>query len=336
MPRAQETMANSFDLATAGGLEPRLRDLVERRRAVLGPGYRLFYERPVEVVRGEGVHLYDADGDEYLDAYNNVPCVGHAHPRVVEAIARQAATLNTHTRYLQPSRSSTTPSGCVATHAPAARNVMFTCTGSEANDLALRVARYRDRRRRRDRHARTPTTASPARSRRSRRASAPNVPLGHERPRDRAARHARRRRGGRRRLRGARRGRDRRPRAPRRRAWRRSSSTRIFSTDGILPDPAGFLRPAVDVVRARRRALRRRRGPGRLRPHRRRAVGLPAPRHRRPTSSRMGKPMGNGLPIAAPSPGRRLIEPFGTDGRATSTPSAETPSRIAAAQPSST
>jgi 4-aminobutyrate aminotransferase-like enzyme len=75
-------------------------DLLARRRKALGPGYELFYDEPLHLVRGEGVWLFDADGGRYLDCYNNVPSVGHCHPRVVEAIAHQAATRNTHTRYL--------------------------------------------------------------------------------------------------------------------------------------------------------------------------------------------------------------------------------------------
>ncbi|WP_345069700.1 aspartate aminotransferase family protein [Leifsonia kafniensis] len=116
------------------------RDLVARRERLLGQAYRLFYERPIEIVRGEGTRLYDADGAEYLDVYNNVPSVGHSHPRVVEAIARQAATLNTHTRYL--SRGILDYSDdLLATLPPGIDNAMFTCTGSEANDLALRLAK---------------------------------------------------------------------------------------------------------------------------------------------------------------------------------------------------
>ena len=74
--------------------------LLERRYRVLGRNSPLFYDKPLHLVRGEGVWLYDADGKRYLDAYNNVPHVGHCHPRVVAALSRQAATLNTHTRYL--------------------------------------------------------------------------------------------------------------------------------------------------------------------------------------------------------------------------------------------
>ena len=84
------------------GRRPRPRAAQDSRAAAPACSARptsCFYANPVRIVRGEGVHLYDADGQAYLDAYNNVPSVGHCHPRVVEAIARQAATLNTHTRY---------------------------------------------------------------------------------------------------------------------------------------------------------------------------------------------------------------------------------------------
>jgi 4-aminobutyrate aminotransferase-like enzyme len=73
---------------------------LERRYSVLGRNSPLFYDKPQHLVRGEGVWLYDADGRRYLDAYNNVPHVGHCHPRVVAALCRQATTLNMHTRYL--------------------------------------------------------------------------------------------------------------------------------------------------------------------------------------------------------------------------------------------
>ncbi len=80
-------------------LRPRA-PLRERRAAVLGPGLRLSYEEPLHIVRGEGSWLYDADDRAYLDAYNNVACVGHSHPAVVATIAGQARILNTNTRYL--------------------------------------------------------------------------------------------------------------------------------------------------------------------------------------------------------------------------------------------
>ena len=114
--------------------------LMARRAKLLGPAYRLFYETPLHPVRGEGVWLFDADGRRYLDAYNNVASVGHCHPHVVAAIARQAGTLNTHTRYLHEGVLDYAER-LLATMPPALSHAMFTCTGSEANDLAMRIAR---------------------------------------------------------------------------------------------------------------------------------------------------------------------------------------------------
>jgi 4-aminobutyrate aminotransferase-like enzyme len=114
--------------------------ILARRARVLAPTYRLFYEQPLELVRAEGVWMYDAQGRRYLDAYNNVPVVGHCHPAVVEAITRQARTLNTHTRYLAelPLKLG---EELLATMPSALGNVVYTCTGSEANDLAVRVSK---------------------------------------------------------------------------------------------------------------------------------------------------------------------------------------------------
>jgi len=131
-------MVNSFvpgEVELASGDK----SLVDRRLAALGPAYRLFYQRPVRLVRAEDVWLYGPNGERYLDAYNNVVSVGHCHPHVVDAIARQAGTLCTHTRYL------TSPvidyaERLLGTLPAALSNVMFTCSGSEANDLALRIA----------------------------------------------------------------------------------------------------------------------------------------------------------------------------------------------------
>ena len=113
--------------------------LVERRNRSLGSAYRLFYDEPVEIVRGLGSKLWDAAGTEFLDVYNNVPSVGHSHPRVVEAISRQAALVNTNTRYLDRSLIDYSED-LLGTLPRALANVMYTCTGSEANDLALRIA----------------------------------------------------------------------------------------------------------------------------------------------------------------------------------------------------
>lgn len=114
--------------------------LLARRARLLGPAYRLFYEEPLQLVRGDGVWLFDAAGRRYLDAYNNVASVGHANPQVVQAIAQQAARLNTHTRYLHEGVLDYAER-LLATLPPALGHAMFTCTGSEANDLALRIAR---------------------------------------------------------------------------------------------------------------------------------------------------------------------------------------------------
>ncbi len=114
--------------------------LLERRRTLLGPNVATFYDEPLHLVKGEGVWLWDADGRKYLDCYNNVPHVGHCHPKVVAAICKQASTLNTHTRYLHALVLDYIERLTATMDAPLATAVM-TCTGSEANDLALRLAR---------------------------------------------------------------------------------------------------------------------------------------------------------------------------------------------------
>jgi 4-aminobutyrate aminotransferase-like enzyme len=121
-------------------LDPRTRALVDRREAVLSPGYRLFYAHPIEFVRGSGTKLYTRDGDEYLDVYNNVPSVGHSHPRVTAAIAEQAALLNTHTRYLHEGLIDYAEL-LLDSFTNGLDTLTLVCTGSEANDLALRVAK---------------------------------------------------------------------------------------------------------------------------------------------------------------------------------------------------
>ncbi len=114
-------------------------NLIERRRRLLGRHVTTFYDEPFAPVRGEGVWLYDVDGRRYLDCYNNVPHVGHCHPKVVNAIARQAATLNVHTRYVHD--------GVVeygerltAKFGHDLTSMIMVNSGSEANDVALRMA----------------------------------------------------------------------------------------------------------------------------------------------------------------------------------------------------
>jgi len=118
----------------------RLEKLLERRQRFMGKAYRLFYEQPLHVVSGEGVWLYDSDGNKYLDVYNNVPHVGHCHPQVVEAICKQAQTLNTHTRYLHDLVLEYAER-LTAKFPDKLDKAMFACSGTEANELALRLAR---------------------------------------------------------------------------------------------------------------------------------------------------------------------------------------------------
>ena len=133
-------MVNAYVPGSSPTLPERERALIERRERLLGPAYRLFYEEPVHLVRGEGVWLYDPEGRAYLDCYNNVASIGHAQPDVVAAVARQWATLNTHTRYLHDAIVDYAERLLATFPAPLGR-VMLTCTGSEANDLAYRIAK---------------------------------------------------------------------------------------------------------------------------------------------------------------------------------------------------
>ncbi|CAN7188672.1 aspartate aminotransferase family protein [Bradyrhizobium sp. LjRoot220] len=284
-------------------------ELIARRKRLLGPAYRLFYEQPVQFVRGEGVWLYDPEGNAYLDAYNNVASVGHSHPHVVQAIARQAAVLNTHTRYLHETVLDYAEK-LLATFPAEISQIMFTCTGSEANDLALRVARtctggtgfivtetaY---------HGVTSALAELSPS-----LGLPIAKDSHARlvPAPRSAgddtgemfaRH----------VRGA-------------LDDMRKNGIRpagllvdtIFSSDGLFADPAGFLRPAVEAVRA--------------------AGGLFIADEVQPGFGRtgeqmwgfarhglipdlvtMGKPMGNGHPVAGMAARPEVLAEFGARSR---------------------
>ncbi len=113
--------------------------LLERRHRAL-PRSPLFYSRPVHLVRGEGVWLFDPDDRRYLDCYNNVPVVGHSHPRVVQAVTQQQRLLATHSRYLHEAIVELAER-LQATLPPALDAVMVVNSGSEANDLAWRIAR---------------------------------------------------------------------------------------------------------------------------------------------------------------------------------------------------
>ena len=115
--------------------------IIQRRNRLLGAGAPLFYEEPVHIVRGEGVWLFDSDGKKYLDVYNNVPNVGHCHPHVVEALSKQSSILNVHTRYLHELVLEYVER-LTATFDDSLSMAFITCSGTEANELALRMARF--------------------------------------------------------------------------------------------------------------------------------------------------------------------------------------------------
>ena len=117
-----------------------LDDMIERRAKLLGPNQYMFYDRPLHMVKGEGIWLTDATGRRFLDAYNNVPHVGHSHPHVLRAISRQYAALCTNTRYVYGNildyaerLAATIPDG--------PRSCVFVNSGSEANDIGWRMAK---------------------------------------------------------------------------------------------------------------------------------------------------------------------------------------------------
>ena len=128
-----------------GGREPgkgwTVPRLLDRRTRAIGPAMtNPFYREPLHLVRGDGAWLYEADGRRYLDAYNNVPVVGHGHPRVVEALVRQARRLNTNMRYLHETALEVAER-LTASTGGSLDVVMFVNSGSEANDVAWRIAR---------------------------------------------------------------------------------------------------------------------------------------------------------------------------------------------------
>jgi 4-aminobutyrate aminotransferase-like enzyme/Ser/Thr protein kinase RdoA (MazF antagonist) len=123
-------------------VEPSPSETMAARRRLLGPNLSVSYRHPLKIVRGFGAYLYDESGRAYLDAYNNVPLVGHSHPRVVSAAQEQLALLNTNTRYLHDT---------ILRYAERLTRLLpeplrvcyFVTSGSEANELALRLARAR-------------------------------------------------------------------------------------------------------------------------------------------------------------------------------------------------
>lgn len=114
--------------------------LQQRRDLALGSGTELFYDTPLEIVRGDGVYLFDKNGRRYVDMYNNVPCVGHANPAVVQAMAEQQATVNVHSRYLHEGIVSFAERFAGLNH-DGIESVVFSCSGTEAIEVAIQIAR---------------------------------------------------------------------------------------------------------------------------------------------------------------------------------------------------
>lgn len=302
-------MQNGFDLALLPTLNAHEQAVVQRRQRLLGPSYKLMYQHPVEFVRAEGVYMYGPNGEQYLDCYNNVPSVGHCHPRVVEAVSQQLATLNTHTRYMDEKILSYTEQ-LVETFGGGIGSVMYTCTGSEAVDLALRISKFytggtgiivtdyayhgittavaaisttMGKYVPVDQHVRTVRAPYAYHAE-------PGVDLGERLAADIEAAIADMQRHG--------------------IKFAGFIADSIFSTDGLLPDPCGFLKKAIDVVHKHGGVfIADEVQPGFAR------TGLNFWGYQRhgiqPDIVVMGKPMGNGLPIAGVAVKPELLEDFG-------------------------
>src|SRR5207244_2784137 len=123
---------------------PHVEQLLEARAKYIGKSLSISYQHPLKIVRGSMQYLYDEDGRTFLDAVNNVCHVGHSHPRVVRAGQEQMALLNTNTRYLHDNLVRYAERLCATLPAPLSV-CFFVCSGSEANELALRLARTHTR-----------------------------------------------------------------------------------------------------------------------------------------------------------------------------------------------
>ena len=120
--------------------DPTPQETLTARRKLLGKNLSISYKKPLKIVRGWMQHLYDETGRAFLDFYNNVPLVGHSHPRVVQAVQKQIALLNTNTRYVHDLVNQYAQR--LTQHLPEPLRVcFFVNSGSEANELALRLAR---------------------------------------------------------------------------------------------------------------------------------------------------------------------------------------------------
>lgn len=127
---------NAFDIEAS---TPEKNSLLSRRLENLGAASVLFYRQPIEMKSAQGPWMIAANDDRYLDFYNNVPSVGHCHPKVIKAISEQVSKLNIHTRYLSEVVDNYLDA-LKTTFPPNLDNILLCCTGSEANDLALRIA----------------------------------------------------------------------------------------------------------------------------------------------------------------------------------------------------
>lgn len=127
------------DLPVAAKAQP-VTEMLARRRRVMGNRLYMFYDPPMHLVRGEGVWLFDVLGRRFLDCYNNVPHVGHAHPRVADAISKQVRVLNTNTRYVTD-QAIDYAERLTATLHPSLSSVVYVNSGSEANDIAWRMSK---------------------------------------------------------------------------------------------------------------------------------------------------------------------------------------------------
>ena len=120
--------------------DPTIQETLTARRELLGKNLSISYQKPLKIVRGWMQYLYDETGRAFLDFYNNVPLVGHSHPRVVQAVQKQIALLNTNTRYVHDLVNRYAQR--LTQHLPEPLRVcFFVNSGSEANELALRLAR---------------------------------------------------------------------------------------------------------------------------------------------------------------------------------------------------
>ncbi len=132
---------NAFDPANLEDLPPEIKTETQRRLNVFGSSSVLFFQEPIDVVKGEACYLFDKKGEKYLDCYNNVACIGHGHERVADYVAAQIKKVNSHTRYLNKVVTDYAEK-LLETFPKELNKVTLTCTGSESNDLALREAFY--------------------------------------------------------------------------------------------------------------------------------------------------------------------------------------------------